>query len=103
MTLTKKELSRLTSLTMSFGMWRTGSYGRERQFVCPVHHEAKRANGMRYDDVIRTHRFSVFQPHSRLSNDSLLKRDVQAALAQHLADADLNGEPCNELDKAVRG
>ena len=101
--ITEKELSRLTSLTMSFGMWRTSAYSREYTFTCPVHYEAKRAKRVSEVEYGRTHRFSVFQPYGRLSDDPLLKRDVQAALAQHLADADENGTPCNDLEKAVRG
>ncbi len=100
--ITKKELSRLTSLTMSLGHFRPESYGRERTFLCPVHYEAKRAKDVR-ETEIKTHRFSVFQPYGRLSDDPLLKGDVQDALAQHLADADENGEPCDDLSKAVRG
>lgn len=100
MKLTKKELSRLTDLTMSFGHFRPESYGRERTFGCPVHYEAMRAKGVQYG---KTHRFSVFQPYPRLSDDPLLKRDILAALAQHLADMDEDGTPCNDLEKAVRG
>lgn len=92
--MTKAELNRLARLTMSLGSFRVTPYGREYQFWCPVHR--------RVTDGELPHRFSVFQPYSRLSDDRLLLGDVAEHLRRHLGDMILNETPCDDARRAVK-
>lgn len=102
MPFTKKELARLARVTMALGSYADKPSSGEREFVCPVHHEALRARGIRGNEI-RTHKFTVFQPYSRRSDQPFLMSDVIEHLRRHLEDAEVNGEPCDDITKAEKG
>jgi hypothetical protein len=82
---TSKEIARLTWVSMRLGSYHISAT--ERQFVCPVAYEAKPSgSGV-------SHRFSVHHmPWEKPDRVPVVK----LALASHLADAEINGEPCEE-------
>lgn len=102
MPVTKKELTRLTRVTMAFGSFAGTPYGREREFVCPVHHETLRGLGIRGSEI-RTHRFTALQPYSRRSDQPFLLADVAEHLRRHLEDMAENQTPCDDVTKAEKG
>lgn len=102
MTITKKELTRLARVSMALGSFAGKPYGREREFYCPVHHEVLRARDIRSNEI-RTHKFTVFQPYSRRSDQPFLLADVIEHLGRHLEDMAINETPCDDIVKAERG
>lgn len=101
MKFTKTQLTKLASQACSYGTF--GLHEGERgtwSLICPVHHNTLDAARMRPEDGLRAHRFPVHHLPWEHRPTAGMVRD---ALARHLADADENGEPCDDLSKAVRG
>jgi len=101
MKFTKAQLTQLARQARSYGTFGTheGECG-TWSMVCPVHADTLKAARVRPEDGRHTHRFPVHHlPWEHVPTAGM----VLDALTRHLADADENGEPCNDLDKAVRG
>jgi hypothetical protein len=85
---TAREIARLVSVTMRLGSYHIGPGHRE--FVCPVAYEAKSTqDGVSHRFAVRV---NVWEKPDRVPL-------VKLALAQHLADADTNGEPCQDAHR----
>lgn len=93
MKFTKAQLTKLASQARSYGTF--GLHEEERgtwSMICPVHRNA-------LEDGLRAHRFPVHHLPWEHTPTAGMVRD---ALTRHLADAYENGEPCDDLTKAVR-
>ena len=89
--MTKTELTRLTRKAMAVGHFSTKKH--EAKFYCPVHREALDA----VRDRSLPHMFDVV---TMPWEDASTRPAVMKALASHLEDAEVNGEPCDDLSKA---
>lgn len=88
--MTKTELARLVRRARGMSSLHLGP-GR-REFYCPVHSEALHRAGERS----LPHRFEVVVSPW---HDPTRVAAVAAALRQHLDDALINDEPCDQLDR----
>ena len=84
--MTKTELARLVRKARSCGSFAVSA--KEREFFCPVDRERKDAAG----DRSLSHRFSVV---CLPWEDPTTVAQVTKALARHLEDQEINGEPCS--------
>lgn len=87
MAVTKTELTRLVRVARSFPTLYVGPG--QREFYCPVNAEAKH----KAHDRTVAHRFTV---HVKSWEDPTRVAAVTRALADHLKDAEINGEPCDK-------
>lgn len=88
--MTKTEIRRLVRVTRGLGHFASTAKPHRAEFVCPVHHEALQAAYRRGT----AHRFMV---EVLPWEDPSTVGAVTAALTEHLAAADDNGEPCGRL------
>lgn len=90
---TKREITRLVRLARSMSHFRNKDH--ERELFCPVHTEALRKIG----DLGLSHTFTVLVLPWE---DPMRVAAITKALVTHLEDAEINGEPCDDLNKAPR-
>jgi len=87
---TKTEIARLVRVARSMPTYHLGTG--QREYTCPVHLEALRAEYG--SSAPLAHRFLV---HVLAWEDPTKVAAVTKALVSHLEDAEINGEPCDKI------